>query len=440
LYLEATGEVLNRDALFAHRVLREWETAAFGAGRRLAVLENDAIEDNLFMNVSGYFRPGVPIYASHAHAVAGGIGSRLFTRLGTAPLAMLFSANTGSLDDGDITAGVDWVIENRIDVTNLSWGGLEYDGEIKYRDRLMDYHSRYTLQSIVAAAGNGFRVDGMPAYVASPALAWNVIAVGNIQTGPPQSEDPPVDPNPADWSNDRMAPNSSSANPRNRNQKPNVAARGTNIKIPGERVFGYIYPLDSQSGTSNAAPYVTATLALAMNRNPTLLPAPETAMATVMATAWNNVDGPDDRPISNRDGAGGIHTSAAVSVAAANRTWYRIITPTTLNSRGFYAIPIQLEAGNRTRIAVSWSAAALSLAHSLQWLQTDFDLVIYEGRDDELVCCSAVSLSAFNNTELVDFVPRQTGWYTIAVFAPRLGREPERVGFAISHYDDDVAE
>lgn len=428
LYLEAGGQALNREALFAHRVLPEWEASEFGAGRRIAVLEKEPLEDGLFLNVADYYRPGdLLIDIGHAQAVGGSIGSLMFSRLGSAPLALLFSANIGSYEDGAVTRAVDWVIENRMDVTNLSWGGLEFDGEIKYRDRLFDYHTRYTLNSFVAAAGNV-----ADQYMNSPALAWNVIAVGNIETGP----DP--DPDPANWDNDRMYHTSTWINPITRNEKPNVAARGTHIKTLGIRRFGYIPIPDNKTGTSNAAPFVTAAIALAMNRNPTLLPAPETAMATIMASAWNNIEGRDNRPLSSKDGAGGIHTSAATLVAANFRSLYRYVNPSALNDRGFLAVPVQLEAGDRTRIAIAWSAAALSLAHSLAWLQTDLDLVVYEGRDT-LICCVGISLSKFNNVEMVDFVPRRDGWHTIAIFAPRLAlREPERVGIAISQYGTDV--
>jgi len=428
LYLEGDGEDLNRNALYAHRVLAEWENSAFGEGRRIAILEKEPLEDHLFLNVVEYFRPGdLFIDSGHAQAVAGSIGSLILTRLGSAPLASLFSANTGNYTDGAVTPAADWVVDRRMDVTNLSWGGLEYDREVKYRDRLFDHHARYNLQSFVAAAGNAALNDN----VASPALAWNVVAVGAINTGP----DP--DPDPSDWSNDVMSA-SSWVNPQTRVEKPNVAARGTNIKTVGLARLGYV-PLIDYTGTSNAAPFVSATIALAMNRNPTLLPSPEAAMATIMASAWNNVEGPDDVPVSSQDGAGGIHTSAAARVAANFRVSYRILTSSAIGDRGYVPVTVRLRGGERTRIAIAWSAAASSLEYTLPWLQTDFDLVVFEGTG-ATGRWNAVSWSRFNNFELVDFVPRRTGWHTIAISAPRFTpRAPERLGLAISQYNIDVA-
>lgn len=331
-------------------------------------------------------------------------------------------------------------MDRRIDVTNLSWGGplvetdggtvFAPDGEMHYLDRFFDLHARYNLHSFVAAAGNQPRD-----FVHSPATAWNVIAVGNVITGP----DP--DPDPSDWSNDRMNGGSSFDNPLNRNTKPNVVARGTNIRTLGIARFGYIPFPDPDSGTSLAAPFVTATLALAMNRNATLLPSPEAAMATIMASAWNNVDGPDNRPIWNVDGAGGIHTSAATLIAANFRTVYTYINPSAIADRGFRALPVELNAGERTRIAITWFSDARYHVHELGYLQTDLDLLVYEGTPDSLGFIRAFSVSRFNNTELVDFVPERSGTHTIAIFAPRLiGSRNERVGVAVSLYGTDVVE
>jgi len=424
LYVEESGEDLNRDALFAHRVLPDWENAGFGEGRRIAVLEDEALEDNIFLNVAGYYRPSdLAIDFGHAMEVGGSIGSLLLTRLGTAPLAQLFSANSASYHDFDIILATDWVVRKRMDVTNLSWGGLDPDGTLRFRDRWYDFQSRYNLSSFVAAAGN----DGE--FVHSPAQAWNVIAVGNINTGS----------DPVSWDDDLMNGDSSWKNPRNRNKKPNVAARGTIIRTLGIRSTGYIPVEDDQiTGTSNAAPFVTATIALAMNRNATLLPAPEAAMATVMASAWNKVEYLEFPGGPVRPSQAGIHTSAASRLAGDFRTTYRYISPSSLNELGYVAIPVELRRNDRTRIAVAWSAAALSLVYNLAYLQSDFDVIVFEG--GELTGrLAAVSVSDFNNVELVNFVPRITGVHTIAIYAPRLGaHEAERVGVAISRVREDV--
>ena len=258
--------------------------------------------------------------------------------------------------------------------------------------------------------------------------------MGNVVTGP----DP--DPNPADWSNDQMSADSSYVNPRNRNTKPNVVARGTHVRTLGVARNEWIPIPDPDSGTSLAAPFVTATLALAMNGNPTLLPAPEGGMAASMATAWNDVDGAR-RPLSNRDGAGAIHTSAAVRAAVDGRVAYDYIDPASLSATGYRAHEVYLEAGERTRIAISWFADARSYVHELGYLQADLDLLVYEGAPGSTGFIRAFSVSRFSNTELVEFVPATSGPHTIAIFAPRLiGTRHERVGIAVSRYDLDVAE
>jgi len=308
-------------------------------------------------------------------------------------------------------------------VTNLSWGH-SLEGALQARDRLFDFHSRYNLGTFVAAAGN----DGQ--WVHSPATAWNVIAVGNID-----------DKGTSDWSDDEMYENpvsssdgSSFRNPRTRCEKPNVAARGTNIASLGVRETGWLNDPRITTGTSNATPFVTAGIALAMNRNPTLLPSPEAAMATIMASAWNNVEGAP--AISSVDGAGGIHTSAASRLAADFRVVFLHLSAATFEDNRYFLRSIRLREGEATRIAIAWSASP-SRTYPTSSIQSDLDLVVFEGRDSTSGAVAGVSWSFGSNFELVQFVPERTGWYTIAIHGSRIGSTTERVAVAYSQRDLD---
>lgn len=147
------------------------------------MLEKGPIEDDPFGDGEDFFCLGVTEDSGYAQKVAGVIQSRLFTRPGTAFLARLFSANTGPIRDLAVTEGMSWVLDRRVDITNLSWGGplvgsgrdtrFAPDGEMHYLDRSFDYQARYDWQSFASAAGN---LHGD--FVHSPASAWNVIAVG----------------------------------------------------------------------------------------------------------------------------------------------------------------------------------------------------------------------------------------------------------------------
>lgn len=51
LYLESNSGELNREGFIAHRVLPEWANSVFGLGRRVAVLEQDPIENGRYLEV-----------------------------------------------------------------------------------------------------------------------------------------------------------------------------------------------------------------------------------------------------------------------------------------------------------------------------------------------------------------------------------------------------
>ena len=156
----------------------------------------------------------------------------------------------------------------------------------KFMDDMVATRSR----SVVFAAGNRGNSDGC---VSSPALAYNVIAVGSSD-----------DNNTTDWADDTVAGYSSYKDPTTTNndrEEPDVMAPGTNFQSTKN---ADPWTGDVGSGTSYAAPVVTGVIADLFQRAPSLRILPASVRAILMATAAHNIEG--DARLSEKDGAGEI--------------------------------------------------------------------------------------------------------------------------------------
>ena len=124
--------------------------------------------------------------------------------------------------------------------------------------------------------------------VASPANAYNVIAVGNVD-----------DKKSAAWADDEMNSTSAHVNPTTGVQKPEVVAPGTSIDTVAS----------VGTGTSFAAPQVAGLAAILMQRHGNLKFSPTAVKSILMASAVHNIEG--NSVASNKDGAGSIDAALA---------------------------------------------------------------------------------------------------------------------------------
>ena len=140
-----------------------------------------------------------------------------------------------------------------------------------------------------------------------PRPGYNVTTVGNFD-----------DAGTAQWGDDTMSGCSSFVDPISRNgdrEKPELAAPGTNITMvdPG--------PANQRtdSGTSFAAPHVTGTTALLIQKNGRLAIWPEIVRALLMASATHNIEGATR--LSDQDGAGGLAADRAAGIVENTAAW-----------------------------------------------------------------------------------------------------------------------
>ncbi|MCB0070700.1 MAG: S8 family serine peptidase [Caldilineaceae bacterium] len=350
----------------------------------------------------------------HATAVAGVIRSRHSTVRGIAPNVNLWAGGSCSGTDSQLqnraTAAADWGAR----IINNSWG-RDTNRRVGVNDRFFDTMVINRYRTIVVSAGNmggAGCADGTDGDVGMPALAYNVISVGNFD-----------DRNSVTWSGDRMATCSSWRDPISSagdREKPEVAAPGTNIQTTSTSSN---WISTSASGTSFSAPMVAGGAALLMQRSSALSSWPEAVKAILMTSALHNVEG--SARLSEKDGAGAIVLSHADNIARGYRgTWgaqsYSCSTSTNLVVSTMY-----LTGGRRFRATIAWDNNPLYSSYATK-PGADLDLQILNSAGNVVA-----SSSSYDNTyEIVDFTPTSSGTYRLQVYKYRCNYTPSWLGWA----------
>jgi subtilisin family serine protease len=303
------------------------------------------------------------------------------------------------------TRAADWGAR----VLNLSFGRDDFS-VVGANDRFYDemVHNRW--RTVVPAAGNEAGGCGSGSgRVTSPATGYNVTTVGNFD-----------DAGTAQWGDDTMGGCSSFVDPISRNgdrEKPELAAPGTNVTMvdPGpanQRVA---------SGTSFAAPHVSGTAALLIEKNGRLAVWPEIVRAVLMASAAHNIEGATR--LSDRDGAGGLAADRAVGIvenpAAWNGVRFDCSTPRTLDLTTRNVSP-----RTRHRVAISWTTDP-SFSDYANTPSADIDLQVVDPNGVVV----ATSASWDNTSEIVEFDSWWGGTYTVQAVNFRCDK-PTYLGWA----------
>jgi hypothetical protein len=379
-----------------------------GAGIQVGVVEccghvywNNLYQGHPFMrgintNQTGCANQG------HATAVTGFINSGHTEHRAEAYNAHI---NFDSPCDGSIAgtmAAYDWVTSgagNWSNATNHSYG-LDTNcvvGAVA-QDAHMDDKVRNSAVTSAVAAGNG----GNGAFVESPAIAYNNIAVGALD-----------DMQTYTWGDDVVAAFSSGVDPCSTHgdrEKPEVAAAGVSLDSTTTAApwIGNV-----GSGTSFATPLVTAAAAVLQEAKPSLYTWPEEVKAILMATAWHNVEGLPGTPhrLGELAGAGGIDAWKATQLAfgtdgSSGSGSYSPTcsgTPTTLTT-------FAQSAGRRVRVVMVWDTDP-TYANYPNQPSSDLDLRVTGPGG------FAISSASNDNTyEIVAFTTPAAGLYTVEVW------------------------
>jgi hypothetical protein len=342
----------------------------------------------------------------HATNVGGIVASLDSTFQGIAQDVNLFSANTTTWADANVSAAMDWAATTQdIDVINNSWGSPSGTG-LNEHARHLDYISRYLSSTVIVSSGND-PSGGDCATVLNPSRGYNVITVGNYNDNATLT-----------WDDDTMNAGSCFINPDTGVEKPEVAASGTLITSTGS-----VSPWNTTTytGTSQAGPMVAGEAALIMDVNSGFEIRPELVKAIIMATALNNIEG--EARLSGLDGAGGVDMRAAVVLAQTMPWDYRNV----YSSADFpYSINAYVYAGETARAAIAWSSNP-SADYTTDPLQADIELKVYDSNGGLV----AASTSSNNPFEVVEFTASTSGTYRFEVSRWSFTGTHEQIGLAI---------
>ena len=352
--------------------------------------------------------PGFPDY--HATGVAGNIAN-IHPQYYAASYSLphLYSAH----GTGDSTAPGIWsfAIANGVDLGNCSWWNF-LKGKIEFLDRFFDYTVRN--YSVMMFKSNGNQGTTGSPYGTSPGNGYNVICTGNYNDG-----------NDDDWSNDSMTASSSYWNPIEGHDKPEVASPGDCVKTTTTGSTGIN---SCFGGTSSASPLTCGVAALLCSFEPALLGQMTTLKATLMASAWHNVEGA--ALLSEKDGAGGVHAKAAHALLRDGQWWHQLVQDADFPG-GTLDVPMDLVAGDATRVIALWFSSA-DASYTTDALDMDLDLVVLDPAGAPV----ASSLSTVNPFELASFVPAVTGTYTVRLTKQRFDGVTEPLTVAWSTRND----
>ena len=291
---------------------------------------------------------------------------------------------------------VDWMLDNGVNVVNMSFGSDHNGGYNLPYDPYYDYVTRTYFVTFVAASGN-WTSNNTALDVFSPGTAYNVITVGSTQNIDTIS-----------WF--------SSENVAFDTHKPNVVA-------PGEGIGVGIIP--GNSGTSFAAPHVTGIVALMMDRRSYLKSHPELVNAILTANAdpvdlrlnysdyaYGGCTSSGCKGYENSFGAGEVRIDD--SIDNVYKSSYFKIDDNSDYKDNVRSISVYLNVGDELTVSLFWMRNIVevqSLGRVPEPL-LDLDLKLYNPSGNYVYGSAS---SSYNN-EIITYTATVSGTYVINVY------------------------
>ncbi len=372
-----------------------------GSGIKIGLVEADALPNrnlNYFTSANIIYDPNVTVtYGSHANMVAAIMVAKAttvngVTYEGIVPDAKLYATYYRSGDTADWRVRVEWLLSQGVNVINMSAGfsGVT-TGIYGTHERWLDHVAHNHSVHFVKSAGNN------SGKITSPGMAYNIITVGSID-----------DKNTLTYSDDVRASSSSFEENDGLANKPDIMAPGANITTAA----------GTNSGTSFAAPHVTAVVAQLCQRRPALKLLQDGMKAILTASISHSKHAyTTDDSAYDQFGAGVVDARSAFYTAGN----YRFTTSNFAANSGMGATKTYTfnvtSSDSIIRISLTWlKYSVLSGTHSsasaTDYPIADLDIYVY-GPDGEYLGCSNL---ANGNTEIFTFDVVKTGTYKIEVY------------------------
>ena len=233
---------------------------------------------------------------------------------------------------GSFSDEFDWLIENEVDVINISCGDVNDEGIYKANSAYADYVVDNYDICIVAAAGNK---TGQVYNVANPGMGYNVLTVGSYD------------------GNGQITDYSCFIEDEIHTEKPNLVVRGTNITLNG-------FP-SAYTGTSLACAAMSGFCTYLINRFPNVLNDIEILLTGVMAGCgplFLDCGSIETNGMSDTAGCGLFNLPRAIEALTNYRSyvWYRT-TPYTQETLVKQFV-IRMEERETVTLVLYWNAYA----------------------------------------------------------------------------------
>lgn len=322
------------------------------------------------------------------------------TYKGIAPNAKLY-ATCYDGTSADRREHTEWLLTQGVNVINMSAGGVgngTYTSNEKWLDHIAINHS---VHFVVAAGNHEWDENGnfiqYSDYIHSPAMSYNAIAVGNLN-----------DKNTSAQEGDELWSTSSYIEANGCHNKPDLVAPGTSIATAA----------GTGTGTSFAAPHVTAIIAQLCQAYPTLKTKQDAMKAILTASITHSVHAYNSHSLNfDKYGAGMVDANVSMNTIANGRyvsSSFAANAADGSTKRYSFTVP---SSNKKVRISLAWLkyATISSGDHSTSGVSlydlTDLDLYVYNSSNEEV----AFSYSAANNVEIVQLDNPPAGTYTIEI-------------------------
>ena len=362
---------------------------ATGAGINIGLLESGIINKN-HANISGsnyVIRTYIlNVKTDHATQMASIIGCNT----GFSPDATIYNAFTA----GGLTQEIDWLVDNNVDLVNMSFRDQDRDGYYGDDSAVVDFYAKtYNMLFIAAAGNNGMEIGQ---YITNPGLAYNALTVGSCAEY--------NDPSGFTSYNTAVGP-----------AKPTLVMYGTSIGIPNYH--------DGYNGTSYSTAMVTGAMGMIYELYPALKNQPERSIALATAATYSmpGYSADEENGLNSIVGAGVFKYDTIKSCYSNSALIYN---QAGSGQKVVYTKSVRATGASHLKVCITWFADATGDPDDTTF--NDYDIKIYNSSGEYV----AASTASENNLELVTFNVPYTDTYTIQIYQYDTTSSTQRIGFA----------